>query len=61
MPIDITKIKTADARIIGYGWHDMLDKFYSNPDNERKFCEWLKEIKTNNITNIQTIYGAFKI
>ena len=33
----------SEKRQIGYNWHEMLEKFYLNPENEKKFQEWLKE------------------
>ena len=33
----------ANARIIGFAWYELLEKFYSNPENEAKFQKWLKE------------------
>jgi len=41
--LDISKISKQDAREIGFGWHELLEDFYSNPENERKFQEWLKK------------------
>lgn len=40
--INIDAIPESEKRQIGYNWHEMLKNFYSNPENERKFQEWLK-------------------
>lgn len=39
--IDVSKISKAEGRLIGLRFKDLLEKFYSNPENERKFQEWL--------------------
>lgn len=41
--INIDAMSESEKRQIGYNWNEMLEKFYSNPKNERKFQEWLKE------------------
>ena len=33
----------ANARIIGFAWYELLEKFYSNHENEAKFQKWLKD------------------
>lgn len=41
--INMDAMSESEKRQIGYNWHEMLKKFYSNPENEIKFQEWLKE------------------
>lgn len=43
MGVDVSQIGPADARIIGFGWYELLEEFYSDPKNEEKFQKWLKE------------------
>ena len=38
--IDVSKISKAEGRLIGLRFKGLLEKFYSNPENERKFQEW---------------------
>ena len=40
--INIEAMSESEKRQIGYNWHELMKKFYSNPENERKFQEWLK-------------------
>ena len=42
MGIDVSLIGPADARVIGHDWYELLEEFYSNPENEKKFQKWLK-------------------
>lgn len=41
--IDVSLISKAEARIIGWHWYEMLERFYSDPEIEAKFQEWSKE------------------
>lgn len=43
MVIDVSLISKAEGRIIGFHWYEMLERFYSNPEIEAKFQEWVKE------------------
>ena len=49
--INIDNMPESEKRQIGYNWHEMLEKFYSNPENERKFQEWLKTRSTFDIAS----------
>lgn len=59
--IDVALIGPADAKIIGYGWYELLERFYSKPENEKKFQEWLKEMKKEKKNEVITIYGTFSL
>ncbi len=43
--INFDNMPETEKRLIGYHWYEMLEKFYSNPENERKFQKWLKNGK----------------
>lgn len=52
MVIDVSLISKAEGRIIGFHWYEMLERFYSNPEIEAKFQEYVKaknenELKSN--------------
>lgn len=59
--IDVALIGPADARIIGFSWYEMIERFYAKPENEKKFQEWLQEIKKEKINEVTTIYGMFTL
>ncbi len=40
---DVSKVSKREARVIGLGRNEFFEEFYSNPENERKFQEWLKK------------------
>ena len=59
--IDVALIGPADARIIGYSWYEMIERFYAKPENEKKFQTWLKEMKKEKKNEVTTIYGTFSL
>ncbi len=40
--IDVSLISKEEGRIIGLHWYEMLERFYSNPEIEAKFQEWVR-------------------
>ena len=38
--IDVALIGPADARIIGYSWYEMIERFYAKPENEKNQLSW---------------------
>lgn len=59
MVIDVSLISKAEGRIIGFHWYEMLERFYSNPEIEAKFQEYVKaknenESNKNNLEQSKT-------